>query len=123
VSEEAPAEGEAVEEEIVVDSTDYQKIVDHYTDKNGKLSYQLLNKEMIQFAHRSSRVRKMLSDGVSEDAIRLYIAGVRFRSITEDPGLTDAQVLAITELLDEVSPKGVFKELNSEIRKELKSAK
>ena len=123
MSEEAPAEEEAIGEEVVVDSADYQKIVDQYTDKNGRLSYSLLNKDMIQFAHRSSRVRKMLSDGANEEAIRLYITGTKFRNITEDPELTDAQVLVITELLDEVSPKGVFKELNSEIRKELKAAK
>ena len=65
----------------------------------------------------------MLRDGENEEAIRLYITGTKFRNITEDPELTDAQVLVITELLDEVSPKGVFKELNSEIRKELKAAK
>ena len=43
--------------------------------------------------------------------------------ITGDPELTDVQVLIITELLDEMSPKGVFKEFNSEIRKSLKAAK
>ena len=116
-------EEEVLPEEVVVDSADYQKIVDRYTDKNGKLSYPLLNKDMIGFAHRSSRVRKMLADGESVDAIRLYITGSKFRSITGDPDLTDDQVLVITELLDEVSPKGVFKELNGEIRKELKAAK
>ena len=31
--------------------------------------------------------------------------------------LTDAQVLKMAELLDEVSPKGVFRELNDELRK------
>jgi hypothetical protein len=37
--------------------------------------------------------------------------------------LREADVLIITELLDEMSPKGVFKEFNSEIRKSLKAAK
>lgn len=120
-AEEAVAEEELVEEEVVVESADYQKIVDRYTDKDGRLSYALLNRDMIQFAHRSSRVRKMVADGESVDAIRLYITGAKFRSITGNPNLTDAQVLVITELLDEVSPKGVFKELNAEIRKELKT--
>ncbi len=117
---EAAAEIETVEE-VVVDSADYQKIVDRYTDKTGRLSYPLLNREMIQFAHRSSIVRKMLADGENVDAVRLYITGAKFRSITGDPGLTDAQVLVITELLDEVSPKGVFRELNDELRKGLKT--
>ena len=56
----------------------------------------------------------MLIDGERVEAIRLYITG---------PELTDVQVLIITELLDEMSPKGVFKEFNSEIRKSLKAAK
>ena len=87
------------------------------------ISYPLLNKDLIQFAHRSSKVRKMLIDGERVEAIRLYITGTKFRNITGDPELTDVQVLIITELLDEISPKGVFKEFNSEIRKSLKAAK
>ena len=107
---------EVVEEEVIVDSAEYQKIVDHYTDKNGKLSYDLLNKDMIKFAHSSSRVRKMIEDGESVESIRLYTVGTKFRNITGNRDLTDAQVLKIVDLLDEVSPKGVFKEFNEEIR-------
>ena len=55
-----------------------------------------------------------LIDGERVEAIRLYITGTKFRNITGDPELTDVQVLIITELLDEMSPKGVFKEFNSE---------
>ena len=113
---------EAVEDEVVVDSAEYAKIVEKYSDKNGKLSYAILNRDMIQFAHRSSRVRRMVEDGESVDAIRLYAAGAKFRSITGNHDLTDAQVLKIVELLDEVSPKGVFKEFNDELRK-MKSGK
>ena len=51
-----------------------------------------------------------LIDGERVEAIRLYITGTKFRNITGDPELTDVQVLIITELLDEMSPKGVFKE-------------
>jgi hypothetical protein len=104
-------------EEVVVDSEEYAKIVEKYTDKNGKLSYELLNKDMIKFAYSSSVVRKMVQDGESDDEIRLYIAGTKFRKITGNPELSDAQVLKIVELLDEVSPKGVFKEFNEELRK------
>ena len=61
----------------------------------------------------------MLIDGERVEAIRLYITGTKFRNITGDPELTDVQVLIITEM----SPKGVYKEFNSEIRKSLKAAK
>ena len=73
--------------------------------------------------HSSSVVRKMVAEGESVEAIRLYAVGAKFRSITGNHNLTDAQVLKMVELLDEVSPKGVFKEFNDEIRKSLKAAK
>lgn len=108
---------EPAAEEVIVDSEEYGKIVEKYTAKNGKLSYDLINKDMIKFAYSSSIVRKMVQDGESDEKIRLYIAGTKFRKITGNPELTDAQVLKIVELLDEVSPKGVFKEFNEELRK------
>jgi len=111
-----PAEPEV---EVVVDSGEYQAIVDAYTDKKGKLSYDLLNKELIQFAHGSDMVRRMIEAGEPEDKIRLYVVGTRFRAVTGNKDLSDEQVLAMAALLDEVSPKGVFKEFNSELRKML----
>ena len=108
----------AVEE--AVDSKEYEKIVDTYTDKSGKLSYALLNKDLIKFAHCSSKVRDMIGGKASEDDIRLYIVGNKFRNITGNRDLTDGQVLKMAELLDEVSPKGVFRELNDELRQKLK---
>ena len=124
--ETAPIEAEPekeAEEEAVVDSADYEKIVAKYTDKNGMLSYELLNRDMIKFLHSSSVARKMVADGESVEAIRLYAVGAKFRGITGNHDLSDAQVLKIVELLDEVSPKGVFTEFNGEIRKSLKAAK
>ena len=116
----APEEDAEPVLEAVVDSEEYGKIVDAYTDKTGKLSYALLNKDLIRFAHRSSKVRGMIADKAPEDEIRLYIVGSKFRTVTGNRDLTDAQILKIAELLDEVSPKGVFRELNDELRKKLK---
>ena len=115
--EEEPVSAEQAEEEAVVDSAEYAKIVEKYTDKNGKLSYELLNKDMIKFAHSSSRVRRMVEEDESVEDIRLYVVGTKFRNITGNRDLTDAQVLKIVELLDEVSPKGVLKEFTDELRK------
>ena len=115
--EPSPREEEETVDDVIVDSMDYQKIIEKYTDKNGKLSYDLLNKDMIKFAHSSSIVRKMIADGESIEAVRLYTVGSKFRSITGNKELTDAQVLKIVELLDEVSPKGVLKEFNGEIQR------
>ena len=122
VSEEpAPAENEPLE--VIVDSAEYLKVVEKYTDKNGKLSYDLLNKDMIKFAHSSSIVRKMIEDGAKQKDISTYVAGTKFRNITGNNKLSDDQVLKIIDLLDEVSPKGVFKDFNDFIRKSLKAKK
>ena len=120
--EPAPAE-EILPEEVIVDSAEYQKIVEKYTDKNGRLSYALLNKDMIKFAQSSSVVRKMIADRAEEDEIRTYSLGMKFRTITKNDKLTDAQVQKMVDLLDEVSPKGVLKEFNGEIRRKLKAGK
>ena len=122
VSEEPAAEAEE-QEEIVVSSAEYLKVVEKYTDKNGKLSYDLLNKDMIKFAHSSSIVRKMVEEGVKPKEISAYVVGTKFRNITGNAKLTDQQVDKMVELLDEVSPKGVFKVFNDEIRKSLKAKK
>ena len=106
--------------EVVIDSKEYRKIVDTYTDRDGKLSYALLNKDLIKFAHSSSKVREMIRKKAAVEEIRLYIVGTKFRNITGNRELSDDQVLKMAELLDEVSPKGVFKELNEDLRAKLK---
>jgi len=118
VLDETEPEAEEVAKEIVdmVDSDEYLAIVKAYTDKKGKLSYDHISKEMIQFAHSSEMVGRMLAAGDSEETIRMYIVGTKFRNITDNKDLTDEEVLALANLLDEVSPKGVFKDLNKEIR-------
>ncbi len=114
---------EEKEEEVSVNLEDYEKIVSLYSDKNGKLSYGLLNKDFIQFAHRSSIVRNMIQNSVSANEIRDYIVSNKIRNIVNDPNLSDAQVAKMVEWLDEVSPKGVFRDLNEEIRRLLTKKK
>ena len=122
VSEE-PAPAAEEPEEVIVDSAEYLKVVEKYTDKNGKLSYELINKDMIKFAHSSSVVRKMIAEGAKQKEISTYVAGAKFRNITGNNKLSDDQVLKIIDLLDEVSPKGVFKDFNDFIRRSLKAKK
>lgn len=119
VKEEVPdvPAAEETEEEIVIDSREYQKLVDNYTDKNGKLSYELLNRDLIRFAHSSKVVRAMTEEGESLKAVRTYIVCTKFRNVIGNRKLTEKQVLKMAELLDEVSPKSVFKMLDGELRK------
>ncbi|MBQ8136298.1 MAG: hypothetical protein IJ174_02595 [Clostridia bacterium] len=115
---EMPVEEEAAAV-VVIDSAEYQLIVDTYTDKNGKLSYALINKDMIRFMHSSSKARKMIAEKASVEEIRMYVVGTKFRNLTHNPNLTDEQVQKMVDLLDEVSPKGVLTEFNEAIRREL----
>ena len=122
ISEE-PAPKEEEPEEVVVSSDEYLKVVEKYTDKNGKLSYALLNRDMIKFAHSSSIVRKMIDEGAKPKEISSYVVGTKFRGVTGNDKLTDPQIGKIVDLLDEVSPKGVLREFNDEIRRSLKGKK
>ena len=111
------------EVEIALNEDAYNKVVAHYTDKTGHLSYDLINKDFIKFAHSSSIVRNMIACDDSAADIRDYIVYNKIRNISGNDDLTDAEIDLIVSLLDEVSPKGIFKELNSEIRKMKKEAK
>ena len=109
--------------QIVVDSAEYQRVVDIYTDKAGRLSYELLNKDLIQTAKASGQVRLMIEDRASAEDILLQIVKAKLLSVSRNPALTDAQVKLMIELLDEVSPKGVLRPLKSEIWKWLREGR
>ena len=117
------AEEEDKSEEIEINLDDYNKIVEKYMDKTGKLSYELLNKDLIKFANSSKIVREMVDEHKTAGLIRKYIVGVKFRDITGNHDLSDKEIRKIVEMLDNVYPKGVFKELNDKIRKDLSKSK
>lgn len=101
----------------IVNSIEYQAIVAEYTDKKGSLSYQLLNRDFIKFAKKSTMVNKMVEAKQSTEDILLYVVKQRLMSITNNQNLDDAMVSGIVELLDEVSRVYVFKDFKDEIRK------
>ena len=121
---ETKEEAEALKEEAkVAGSEDYRCIISAYTDRSGKFSYELLNKDLIKFAHTSSVARRMFEDAASVEEIRSYVVRTKFRNITGNDELSDAEADSISALLDEMNPKGLFKDLNDDIRKKLKEAK
>ncbi|RUR53201.1 hypothetical protein [Vreelandella populi] len=119
--EDANAQEETAEELATVDSDEYEAIVEAYTNRKGELSYELLNKDFIQFAKSSRVISDMVANRALEDDIRDHVVKVKLESITGNRELTVAQTQRIVEMLDEVSPRHVFKELNDEIRKMLAS--
>lgn len=117
---ETAEDAEALPEEVIISSDDYKAIIDAYTDKKDKFSYDLLNKAMIKLLNESSVVEKMIAEKAAVEEICLYVVGAKFRDITKNHEMTNEQVTKIIEMLDEVSPKGVLKEFTEEIRKSLK---
>ena len=111
------------EEEVQVDLADYEKLAAKYTDKDGKLSYELINKDLIKLLKSSSVARKLVAEQATPAKISRYVVGAKFRDVTGNKDLTDKQVKLLSDMLDNVYPKGVFKELNDEIRKALGKAK
>jgi hypothetical protein len=110
---------ETAEELATVDSAEYEAVVKAYTNRKGELSYELLNKDFIQFAKSSKIITDMVANRASEDDIRNHVVKVKLENLTGNRELTMAQTQMIVEMLDEVSPRHVFKELNDEIRKML----
>ena len=110
-------------EDEAFDLADYEKLAAKYTDKAGKLSYELINKDLIRLFKSSSVVRKMLEEPATPARISRYVVGTKFRDVTGNKSLTDKQVKRLSDMLDNVYPKSVFKELNDEIRKTLGKGK
>jgi len=113
------AEEDAPEDAAAVDSAEYEAIVKAYTNRKGELSYDLLNKDFIQFAKSSKIVADMAADRADAGAIRNHVVRVKLEQLTGNRNLSEAQIAAIVDMLDAVSPRHVFRELNDEIRKML----
>lgn len=120
---ESEAEADAPEDEATVDSAEYAAVVEAYTNKKGELSYDLINKDFIQFARSSKIVGDLVANRASEDEIRTHVVKVKLEQVTGNRDLTEAQAQRIVDMLDEVSPRFVFRELNDEIRRMLSQAK
>ena len=110
-------------EAVVVEEYVYQDLIDAFTDKDGKFSYALFNKSLIQFAHRSTIVKRMVADGETADDIVAYIVGNKVRALTKNEKLSDDEVAAIIDVLDALDPKGVLKELKAEVKRMTAKAK
>ena len=104
----------------VLASVEYNEFIMQYTDKNGKFSYQLMNKEFMQFAARSSVVKGMLADKYRVEAIVKYIVKSRAADLAKNKGMDDDMLDAFIETLDSMNTRSAFKELNSYLRGRMK---
>ena len=116
LSEEAAPEALAT-----VNSADYAAIVKAYTNKKGELSYDLLNKALIQAARSNPFVATMVSNQATLEEIRDHVVKANFEVVTGNRSLSQGEVHRILELLDEVSPRSVLREFNDDLRQLLAS--
>jgi hypothetical protein len=100
-----------------VNSADYQAIVKAYTNKKGEISYELLNKALIQAARSNPYVGDMVASGASEAELRDHVVKANFEAVTGNRAISAGEVQAILDLLDAVSPRSVLRDLNEELRR------
>ena len=118
----------AEEEEIVEDteeenlcmsgSEEYIALVNRYSDENGKMNYTLMNKDFIQFAAKSKIVSNMVASLDSVDEILIHIVKTRVDLlVSKKKNLSDKEVSALIELLEEIDTRSAFKELKAYIKR------
>ena len=86
-----------------MNSAEYQAIVKAYTNKKGEISYELLNKALIQAARSNPYVAELVARSASEAEIRDHVVKANFEAVTGNRSISQAEVNAILELLDAVS--------------------
>ena len=104
----------------MVDSDEYNAIIDRYSDEKGKINYRLMNKDFIQFASKSKVALEMTAAQASEEDILVFIVRSRAAFLAgKKDSLDEKQTLALMETLDEIDPRGAFKEIKAHIRRML----
>ena len=107
----------------VVASMEYREFIAQYTDKNGRFSYQLMNKELMQFAARSSVVRKKLAEKEGTDSVIRYIVKSKAADLTRNRGMDDEVLTAFIDTLNSMESRSAFKELTSYLRSKMSRKK
>lgn len=65
----------------------------------------------------------MVANRAPLEAIRAHIIKVKLETLTGNPDLSPSRMNRVVEVLDEVSPRSVFRELDDELKKMLSQAK
>ena len=108
----------------MVGSDEYIAIIERYSDEKGRLNYPLMNKDFIQFASKSKTVNELIQSKAVVDELLRYILKNRVGFIVgSKESLSDAQIDALLETLDEIDPRSAFKELTQHLKRMLARAK
>jgi len=120
-TEAAVSPGEDID---ITETAEYKSIIERYCDEKGKVNYQLLNKDFIQFASKSTVVAGMLGEMASTDDIVLFTVKNRAAYIAnEKEHLSDELAKKLIEALDEIDPRSAFKELKAHLNRQLAKGK
>jgi len=120
--EEAPVEHEVDDEKVDIDiisSAEYAAFIEKYSDKKGRFSHQLMNKELIQYSGRSGAVRKKLEMKEDIELIVRYVVRAKAASLAKRKEMDDDTLTAFIETIDSICTRSAFKELNAYLRERL----
>ena len=118
-SDESAVEHEVEDEKADIDvigSKEYKEVLAQYTDKNDKFSYQLMNKDFIQFAAKSSVVGNMLAENSGVDSIVRYVVKSKVATLANNNGMSDDMLTSFIDTFDSMNTRSAFKELRSNLR-------
>jgi len=117
--EETPVEHETEDEKVDIDiisSKEYAAFIENFSDKKGRFSHQLMNKELMQFASRSGVVTKKLAEKESIDFIVKYIVRAKAAKLAKRKEMDDDTLDAFIDTIDDICTRSAFKELNAYLR-------
>jgi hypothetical protein len=101
-------------------SDEFNAIVDRFTDEHGKMNYALMNKQFMQFAQSSKVVADLCGKKAKQDDILVFIVQNRAAFLANKrENISEAQAKALIDAIEDIDPRGAFKELKLYIRKKL----
>ena len=123
----APCEETAAELEVddeksdidIIASKEYAAFIEKYSDKKGRFSHQLMNKELMQFAAKSGVVGRKLAEKESVDFIVRYVVRTKAADLARTKDMDDDMLTAFIETIDSICTRSAFKELNAYLRSRL----
>ena len=124
--EESPVEHEVDDEKADIDiisSAEYAAFIEKFSDKKGRFSHQLMNKELMQFAAKSGVVNKKLAMKEDTEMILRYVVRSKAAKLARRKEMDDDTLTAFIETIDSICTRSAFKELNAYLRDRLSRRK
>ncbi|MCL2814098.1 MAG: hypothetical protein FWD23_05810 [Oscillospiraceae bacterium] len=114
LNDDANNEVETGEDEVLA-SAEYNDFLQAYTNKKDKFDFKLMNKDLIQFAAKSTSVAKMKGEKRPIDEILVYIVGQKLNTLTKGRRTEDF-VKKFIEVMDAMETRSAFKELKASFK-------